>query len=101
MGRAHIEEQLWWLDPSRLRRVRGRCLKVYVPRLDMNFRLLNPSRRSVSPATRISLAQGGMNIGWKSGATVWPREVYLAEINLMMLARRIEHRRAEIPVSAD
>jgi len=42
-----------------------------------------------------------MSIGWKSGVAVWPREVYLAEIDLMMLAGRIEHCRAEIPVSTD
>ena len=98
MDRAYIAEELLWLNPRQLRPARGRSLKVYVRELDMNFRLLNPSRRSVSPGARISLAQGGMIVGWKSGAGVCPREVDLAEISLMILARRIEERRAETPV---
>jgi hypothetical protein len=98
MDRADIEERLWWLDPHQLRMGRRRSLKVYVPGLDMNFHLLSSSRRSISPAARISLAQAGMIIGWKSGADVCLREVNLAEISLMMLARRIEERRAETPV---
>jgi hypothetical protein len=42
MDRANIDKRLPWLNPSQLRRAQGRRIKVYVPQLDMNFRLVNP-----------------------------------------------------------
>jgi hypothetical protein len=50
---------------------------------------------------KIGLAQGGIKVGWKAGATVWPREVNCGQINLAILAGRIEHRRAKILARAD
>jgi hypothetical protein len=52
----------------------------------MNFYLKSPSGHGLSTAMLVGLAYDGITIGWKQGAEVWPRDVYLLEINLMKLA---------------
>jgi len=87
MDRAYIKEQLSRLIPSPGIRASGRRLKVYVPQLDINFHLLNPSRRRVSYAAELSLCRSGIAFGWKDGATVYRRDVNLLELTLMMVAK--------------
>lgn len=91
MDRANIEKRLSWLNPSQLRRAQGRRLKIYVPQLDLNFRLVNPSGRALSMGMKIALAQKGIILGWKVGATVWPSDISYFELGLKrMLAVRFD-----------
>lgn len=86
MNRVYITEQLSRLSPAKRACAAGRRLKVYVRQLDMNFHLLNPSRRRVSYAAQLALWRSGIAFGWKDGATVYRRDVNLLELNLMMVA---------------
>lgn len=87
MDRAFIEMTLGWMKPPVVRRVQGRRIRVYVESLCMNFYLKNPSGRRLSTAMLVGLAFHGVTFGWKNGAEVWPRDIYLPEINLMKLAQ--------------
>ena len=87
MDRAAIEKTLAWRKPPAGQQVQGRRIKVYVESLRMNFNLKNPSGHRLSTAMLVGLAYEGITTGWKQGAEVWPREVYLPEIGFMKLAR--------------
>ena len=87
MDRAEIEKTLGWMNPRVLRRVQGPRVRVYAAFLDKNFYLKNPSGRRLSNAVLVRLAQGGVTIGWKEGAEIWPHDVHLLEIGLMEIAQ--------------
>jgi hypothetical protein len=95
MGRSDIEKALGWMKPRVPRRVQGRRIKVYAASLNLNFYLKNPSGRQLSNATLMHLAYDGVTVGWKKGAEIWPRDVYLVELNLKMLAQSQRASRAE------
>jgi hypothetical protein len=88
MDRSHAQEQLPWLSPAITRQAQGRRLKVYVERLDKNFRLINPGGKRLSPALKVSLSRVGITMGWKKGAEVWPHGVHLPQIGLMIFAQK-------------
>jgi hypothetical protein len=84
MDKAYIEEQLSGLLAMQPRRSSGRRLKLYAEPLGKNFYLANPSGRPLSPDVKEGLAKDGIRIGWKAGAAVWPRELYILELKLMV-----------------
>jgi hypothetical protein len=88
MDRSHAEVKLPWLLPQIKRQVRGRRLKVYVQALDKNFHLINPGGKRLSPALKFSLLQDGITMGWKKGAEVWPHDVHILQLGLLVLAKK-------------
>jgi hypothetical protein len=92
VDKEYIEEQLPWLSPKVMRRAQGRRVKVYAASLNKNFYLTNLSGRRLSHAVKISLARDGIMIGWKAGASVWPREVNPVQLGLMVFIHRSGHR---------
>ena len=84
MDRVYIEKQLSGLFPRPFGRASRRRLRVYVETLDRNFYLVNPSGRPLSPAMKLGLSNDGVRMGWKRGATIWPREVNCLELGLMV-----------------
>ena len=87
MDRTGIKKALGWTKLRSGRRVQGRRLKIHVASLNKNFYLKNPTGHQLSTAMLVRFAYDGVTTGWKKDAEVWPRDVYLLELNLMMLAQ--------------
>ena len=88
MDHSHAEMKLPWLSAQIRRQVQGRRLKVYVERLDTNFNLTNLGGKRLSLALKFSLSQRGIIMGWKKGAEVWPHDVHILQLDLMLLVKK-------------
>jgi hypothetical protein len=84
MDRVDIEKQVARLKPRVAPRRNGRAIKVHAGALDMNFYLEKPFGRPLSDALWARLAQCGITSGWKKGAELYPSDVNLFKLKLML-----------------
>ena len=53
-----------------------------------NFNLTNLGGKRLSLALKFSLSQRGIIMGWKKGAEVWPHDVHILQLDLMLLVKK-------------